>query len=371
MSRAPWVTAASLVAIVGVGAGPALAQDRVAELEARIEALTPLAESARIEAEAAVEAFERRRAVEAEEAGKVDTLDIRGATVIAPPDDVEMARILFTEVLSEHFAGVESTTLPAWTFAFQRGREHQLIYVEPSPYVREIEIDWWEDAADSKAYIRSALSHAISNERLGSKMHAWATDDPLLDPDGARVYRTMATAPSKAVRGCIAGSTADCELALGLGVDDDAMARWYTPEERRSLVMGMGYRLGPDFEAPIYGACVELSDHDACDSVLANSVGRLAPLPGSVRSSLASYALEVGGSGAWARFVADEEAAPEDVLPHVAQMPLDDLVAEWRAWVMEERPATYAALGGKSLMALMWILLFGTFATRSTRWRLG
>jgi hypothetical protein len=61
--------------------------------------------------------------------------------------------------------------------------------------------------------------------------------------------------------------------------------------------------------------------------------------------------------------------SPEDALSYSAGIPLDDLVAEWRAWIGTNRPEAYAGIGGKSGLALLWFVFFAALATRSTRWR--
>jgi hypothetical protein len=61
--------------------------------------------------------------------------------------------------------------------------------------------------------------------------------------------------------------------------------------------------------------------------------------------------------------------SPEEALPYAAGTPLDDLVVEWRERVVTTRRESYAGLGGKSALALLWIIFFAAAATRSTRWR--
>jgi hypothetical protein len=84
---------------------------------------------------------------------------------------------------------------------------------------------------------------------------------------------------------------------------------------------------------------------------------------------LIGLALERGGDGAWARLLEDPDMPPEEALVYAAGVPLVELVSEWRAWVVSNRPQVYAGLTGTSALALLWILLFAALAARSTRWR--
>jgi hypothetical protein len=114
---------------------------------------------------------------------------------------------------------------------------------------------------------------------------------------------------------------------------------------------------------------MEAYEIDACDALLLFDLERWAPLPGHMRASLVGLALERGGEGAWTRLVENPSMPAEEALARAAGVPLEELVAEWRDWIVTNRPEVYAGTAGKSALALLWIVVFATLATRSTRWR--
>jgi hypothetical protein len=342
------------------------------EILAHIEVLRPALEEAR-DAFAAAGAAEWARFLAETNAHPIDTLRIGDITVLVPPADAPLARSLFAEAWSERFAAVGSETLAQWTFTFQvtRGDEEPRGFYIESPHTRQIELSPWEARTRGSTHVRSAISYAVSSELASHRIRGWASDDPLKDPDSQRIYRAIAVTPSRATRACLAGDVTACKHALGLDVGEDALDVWYTPEERRGLVLDLAVRSGPQIRGEALDACRESSDPSACDRLLTGDTRRWAPAAGSVRSSLLWLALQRGGTGAWGRLVEDPAAEPEQVLAHVSGMDVDALVSEWRVWLRENRPESYAGLGGKSALALLWTLLFATLATRSTRWRLG
>jgi hypothetical protein len=115
--------------------------------------------------------------------------------------------------------------------------------------------------------------------------------------------------------------------------------------------------------------CLELTTPDACDRFIGQSDGAFSPIPVYLRETVVAHALEIGGSGAWNRLLEDPDMPTGQALAHAAGVPLEELVAEWQAWVLSNRPEAHADLGGSSALALFWVLFFAAVAARSTRWR--
>lgn len=346
---------------------PVAAQQTEAGLRAHIDTLLPLVEQSRQDVARAL--AERGQRVAKSTRG-LDTIRVAGAAVVATRRDARLARTLFEESWAEHFSLVEGDALRGWTFTFQalgRGEEARALS-SGRPLGRNIEISAWETRARAERHVRSALSDAVAHELQATGIGAWGGADALRDRDLARTYRGMATAAARSVRSCLAGDTRACVQSLGLDIGDDAMSVWYAPAERRRLVLETHFHPA-NVSGDLYAACVEGIDDQACDEVIGDR--RWPPLDARVRGSVVRYALERGGEGAWMRLLESTETSPEEALAYVSGMELNELIAEWRAWLLENRPVSYAGLGGKSALALLWILIFTTLATRSTRWRLG
>lgn len=378
--RCAGAVAAAFLALA-VAAGTAAAQQTEAELLAHIDSLLPLLEQAEREAAVAEAALEERTRLAALTEGAVDTLRVGRLTVLAPPEDAGKARAAFEKIWSEEFAALGSEAVPRWTFTFHVGERAHPIYVAPGP-VGRVEAKAWERRAAVERRVRGAVAAAFADELVGLPIHGWASDNPLFEPDGAAIYRRLVTTPSKAVRSCLAGDTRACSHALGLGVGENPLEVWYTPDERRSLAVSQLSRFylvnelgsAERFRAALSETevrCLDQADVDACDALLENRGNGLAPLAGSMRATLVWLALQRGGEGAWRRLVESAERTPAETLAYVSGGPLPELVEAWRTWVVAARPTAHAGLGRTGLVSLLWILFFATLASRSTRWRLG
>lgn len=109
-------------------------------------------------------------------------------------------------------------------------------------------------------------------------------------------------------------------------------------------------------------------DMDACAlAVVGDAASLMNP---ATRISLLQHALELGGNGAYARFI---EAAPEigSRLARAADHPLDEVMTGWRSAVQDARPRVHAGVARAGLWTLIWLAALGLLAMRSTRWRLG
>ncbi len=343
------------------------AQTTEAELLAHIDTLAVLVEQARVESEAVASARAAREQELSERQRKLDTLQIHGVRVITPEPDREMVQQIFDAAWSRHFIGVESESLSEWTFTMQSYRGARPIFVDGG-FRRDISRPWWQSDEDATRIVASSIGIAVQEDMLNSQVARWAPADLFMEHDPARTYRIMALKPSKAVRDCLSGETRGCTAALALDLGDAPLVEWYTGEERRDLVTSeRDLRMSQDDDKR-YTAC-EAHDYDACDDLLERLQLGAAPLPASARASLVGMALDTGGDGAWQRLVEMRDEPVELALEYAAGMELGELVAEWQAWVVSNRPETHASLGREGVFALLWILCFAGLAMRSTRWR--
>lgn len=95
------------------------------------------------------------------------------------------------------------------------------------------------------------------------------------------------------------------------------------------------------------------------------------PASPEARVHLLWYAVRSGGEGAWRRAIESHDAGPPEILASISGVPMEQLAADWRAELSAARPLVHAGLGRTSWTVLLWLLLLGAFAMRSTRWRLG
>jgi hypothetical protein len=126
-----------------------------------------------------------------------------------------------------------------------------------------------------------------------------------------------------------------------------------------------------DRDEPSYRRCVEENDARACDPILAElDWVTNPPISDRLRAHVLWYAAREGGESAWARAIETADAPIPEALARIADRPVDQLVADWRAYVVAARPDVHAGLGGRGTRVLLWSLIFVALAMRSTRWRL-
>jgi hypothetical protein len=190
--------------------------------------------------------------------------------------------------------------------------------------------------------------------------------------DRAAVYVQLVTAPSQAARGCFLGEVARCEDALGLGDAASALERWYpSAGERRALVTrSFAEFFNHGASAASLRACVGGSDSD-CAELLRSLPGSALPRPLAYdgRATLVHLALRFGGRDAYRRLLANPAAPMTDRLAAAAGVPVDSLVARWRAQVMASRPATVLLPTWAFAVALGWTAFFAACGLWSSRWR--
>jgi hypothetical protein len=109
-------------------------------------------------------------------------------------------------------------------------------------------------------------------------------------------------------------------------------------------------------------------DMGSCMLALTGDAARLTNT--ATRISLLQHALEVGGSGSFARLVEGPPGAAGR-LARAADRPIDEVMLGWRDRVQRARPQVHAGIARAGLWSLLWLLGLGLLAMRSTRWRLG
>lgn len=354
------------LAVALTAPAPVTGQQTEQELVSRLKALEPQWENAEKEAAEA----RARVAREREDAnGALDTLMVGPLRVLVYPGQEDVARDVVGAVWRHDFAGwVDgSPNLERYAFFFQWAADPRP-FVRPHPRVTPIV----GSLRDSRRYmedgVRTAVDAVLEWDIQRAGFTKWASS--VLSPaPGPWLYRQMVTAPSVAIRSCLAGSVKACVSAAGLVEDDYPLDDWYTPAERLRvaerlrLVWG---RRDPD-------SCLH-DDVKACDAGLKASLrpsdyAYAIPLPRDVRGSLLWFAIHQGGSGAWGRLLANPDASLATALSDAAGEPVEEVVAKWRDWIVRQRPVANAGLGRAGGLALLWIVLLSTLAMRSTRWR--
>lgn len=368
----PGIAAAALLLVTPL---TGIAQQTEAELMQRLDSLRPLLDEAAATFEAQKAQAQESERLRAAAVSSVDTLQVGLITIVTPVEQAETARELFQEVWEEYYSQIDrSPTLEAVVFTFQWSDVRVPIHVVEQRRAIEMNTSWARRAR-VKDEIRSVIGTTINYDlrSLDTEVARWVSGNPLSGHDMEQVYRIVATTESRATRSCLGGETDACESALGLGTtrEIERLALWYTPAERRSLVARSRFIAPRRAGRAQWERCVDDEVIEECDQLLGESGRGWTPLPGSVRATLLSYALRSGGEGAWGRLLENPDLDARDALAYASRMPLDELVAGWRAWLVENRPDTYRKLFPKSGLALAWTLLFAALAMRSTRWRLG
>lgn len=370
--NARWLTAALAAVLVVPAAVNGQQKDARAEEEAqllsRVKAMEPQLDAATRDFKEA----KLRKAAERERAnGRLDTLMVGPLRVLVFPGQEEVARDVVGSVWRRDFAGwVErSPTLATWAFFFQWTADPKPFRV-PHEGVTAITAPLTDSRRQVNQAVRTSIGLAIERDLHGSALATWASLVANPAP-GVWLYRQMVTAPSVAVRSCLAGSIQACVSAAGLVEDDYPLDDWYTPAERLELAVRERYRWG----AAETEACSN-GDIEACDAALKGQLTThdyrwAIPLSPALRGSLVWFALHQGGQGAWDRLIDASDTSVAAALTHASGMPVNDLVAKWRAWILTQRPAADAGIGMTGGVTLFWIILLSTLAMRSTRWRLG
>lgn len=217
----------------------------------------------------------------------------------------------------------------------------------------------------------SQAVHALLLSRGGPDFRSWDAEVRLFEDPGplfTAAYVELLTSAFPSARECLAGDVAACARALRLaegsvtaGPEDLASLRAFIEDRLR-------HRATDPRLAPAYARCTTQEDAAACLEFL-DLAGLEEPgLSTRARGTLLRFT-RTRGDAAYARFFADTAAAVPDRLEAAAGMPLDSLLAAWRATVLEHRPEPMAIPAATQWMTAAWVLVLLGLATRSTRWR--
>ena len=210
-------------------------------------------------------------------------------------------------------------------------------------------------------------------ERLDEAFARWTALIPI-EGDVLRMHRTtyiqMVTSSSPVIHECYLGDMGACRDALFPEASDDPATRWYLPHELRRVVSEINKDYLPEL-ASVQASCTEDGLDESCITFLRGLPSGTLGTPFSAPAihGLIRVALEVGGDGAFGRFVATDSLSAESRVLRTVEVPIDSLLGIWHARVLAARPeptiASPLALWG----ALAWFVLFAGMALRSTRWR--
>ena len=225
--------------------------------------------------------------------------------------------------------------------------------------------------------LERTLLGMAAQPRVDGRFSRWLgnTVHPVLDTAAERgaTYVQLVTAGSAAATACFQGRLDGCSAALQLPEDSEFYRTVYDADQRRGAVAAARTRdvLDPT-ERATYSRCVDIRVDSACVDFLRGLPLPQIPQPLSfqARNLLVSTALQLGGTGAYDRLMADTTAAVTVRLARAANGPIDHVVATWRANVIAARPPATAVAAGDGLLAIAWVGLIAFGAIRSTRWRL-
>jgi len=361
------------------------------EVRRQIEALRPELEEARASAN---EARLRQRIEEAQqEHPPMDTLTVGQLRIVVPPDQSELARELFSEVWSEHYANVTgSPSLASRFFTFQWRLRPEEIYTTPTADggapVTRVELYRFTDRSRwaVKRRIQVALSDALAQDfardtPVGQWLWGYHAGD--LEPIVAFRQLSLSASLGGAFRECLQGDAGACWVAESLVESPDpregpdALTASFSAEEKRALVqraydMTIGRNMRPRRTAEI-DACLRGAAADACDEFVSDGLGWAFGSVGddmAMRWTLFWHAIRIGGPQAWERALERVDASPADVLTHASGLGSEELAASWLDETLQARPTLSADLAVTRWAVFIWVLIFLALALRSTRWRL-
>jgi hypothetical protein len=212
--------------------------------------------------------------------------------------------------------------------------------------------------------------------RAGSTLSIWSGGTLGLhsEPEASfdRAAIELVTTLSVRARGCNAGSTADCALALGITPVSDPLGEWYDAGDRQALVRReTSYERRRRVLASTVDDCLQRGNDEACVAYLQQTweARPHAPISTEAAVSVLYTAARLGGAGALDRLLTDTAAALPARLAVMAGVPFDSLLSAWRDEARTHRTSPPTLPGSVRWAALFWIAAFGTLALRSPRWR--
>jgi hypothetical protein len=346
------------------------ARDRLAERR-RLEELGAHADSLlrewrRANAIAAlVDTVDRVRA-----GGAADTIGAGSLRIVANPSPLPLR-----EAAARAWAVLDSTYGPEARQLEQRPITLRALDPDTSvelPRLRGVVIVPWDLHATDLALV--LLTH-VQPPEADAAFKTWlgGLARPLVRPERhrAHVYVELVTVPSQAGRSCFLGEIESCRHYLDLVDSPDIFLRWYpSPDERRAVVSRSLPSLRRGGRGRAFELCEAGSD-SACVELLRSMPRGELPQPAirGARETLVHLALRLGGREAFHRLLASPDAPIADRLAGAAGVPIDSLVARWRAEILGSRPVPVTLPPWGPWIAIAWMAVFAACGLRSSRWR--
>jgi hypothetical protein len=219
-----------------------------------------------------------------------------------------------------------------------------------------------------------SVARAVAGERatqLHPTLQAYVRSGTTLgdarEPE-ARASQSLALAGSVRGRRCRQGSIEDCRVILAGPTDVSSFSVYFDESDHHEMVRRAAAPR-PNASAAVKEdreRCLESRATDAC-AVAAQRVASRYPFRDVVRTSFAAHALMMGGAAGLDRLVAARgsyEDDPVGLLAHVADVPVDTLVAQWQARVAESGDlATRDPIAPVLFTTLAWSSLLLVAAT--------
>jgi hypothetical protein len=376
MSRPQRAAVASVLVAWATASGSVAGCQTDQELRERLDSLAPLREAARLASQAA-EAERAARRI-AQNRLQTDTIAVGPLRIIVRLGQSETARELFRTIWAREYASFIDAPAQAsveyFTFAWPNSEEP--LPVSSQEPVRRVELRPWRSRRAVERVIRQQIAAMLGAEISDTPLGSWINGEIRAPADPAEIYRTIALAGAESTRRCLEGVAERCWDALGADLTQDPypLDDWYSGEERVQLAQLWLQRARSSSDDRI-DACLRRTSVADCDALLAERLGPWGggdPFQhGGPRAYLTWLALRAGGAGAWTRMTTDRDATPGEALRAASGMDTAALAALWRDEVIEARAAPRRVLDRSLLLALAWMGILATFATRSTRWRLG
>jgi hypothetical protein len=230
--------------------------------------------------------------------------------------------------------------------------------------------------ADELAGGLASLVEQFAMRGSDSALSAWVMVGraPLLPAtrsELADAYIELATTESIALRRCRAHDVSACLDALGVdSMPGTRLARWYTPDDYRSMVRVTAPPKQDSAAVDAWLRCRERGDDNGCRIAARAITNERIPLPlsGSARFTFFREVLEAGGPGSFDRLLSTPGSMKER-LTTAANGRLDDVVLRWLDSVESSRPDRMKLRPSLVFASLGWTCVVVALAlTRRTSW---
>jgi len=231
------------------------------------------------------------------------------------------------------------------------------------------DVDWW--LVSSVEGILLAMLDQETREWVGGKLPLGVAEHESrggeVSDDLTWTYVELASSWAMVDRECYLGDLDSCRLTLGVEPTEDPLNQWYNADDRRNLVERRSNSMW--LRRPEWTPCVVERSDLACTKLL-SSFEIPPPVSQTPGHSVALYALQLGGDGAFGRLVGSAGLPLDTRLSVVAGITTDSLLSEWHSAVLNAAPDRAAINHWAAVTSLVWVVTFTVAATRSRRWRL-